>query len=120
MKRDLSLIRLMLLSIEELAGTKFDIGLADFADLCPDRGSLLFHALLLKDARFVVMRVIHTKPVDVGINRLTSAGCDYLDAVRPPAAWREVRKAVIKASGGITLSLAKALAEKFAREHLPF
>lgn len=112
MKRDLSLIRLMLLRIEELAGIKPELNLADFADLPATRECLLFHTRLLIEARFIRACIVERKQ-EARIVRLTFAGCDYLDAIRDDDVWHKIREHLKSFGNSAAIETVKALADRF-------
>lgn len=118
MKRDLSLIRLMLLRIEGLSGPQRVLRVADFADLCSSREKIIFHIKLLLDAAMICGRSDSVSEcstgvcVDVWVKRLTFSGCEYLDAVRDDSLWRQICKHLDRvSSNGATIEVIKALAE---------
>lgn len=112
MKRDLSLIRDMLLRIEELTDTKIALDLSDFADLHTDRAVLVFHTCLLIEARFIRGGIIAGKPTDIRIDRLTFTGCDYLDSIRDNDVWHKVCDHLARFGGGAAMATVKALASR--------
>lgn len=106
MKRDLDLIREILLAVE------------DFPD-CVDRRSiknlpisekhdeslLQYHLLLLREAGLIDAWELKSQASipDIRPIRLTWAGHEFLDAARDKNRWQEARK-VAQSVGGMTLS----------------
>lgn len=84
MKRDLNLIRKMLLRIEELDSTKHKITISSFLDLCDNPAIISLHIELLADSYYIeISEPIYVKNIkDFLIYRLTSDGYDYLDSIR--------------------------------------
>lgn len=79
MKRDLNLLRNMLLRIEELDSTKSKITIDSFSDLCDYPPLISLHIELLIDDGFIeTSNPIYCGPIsDYWIYRLTSSGYDY-------------------------------------------
>lgn len=91
MKRDMDLIRLLLVEVE--GETKPD--LSGYTE-----EQQVYHAVLLIEAGFVHGTVLSDEngdPVDARISRLTNEGHDFLDAVRDDTIWNKA-KAVLKSS----------------------
>lgn len=115
MKRDLNLLRDLLLSIEsmspEVQKTYFD-----FQHLCDDDVKLKYHIFLLVNANFVTY--LDTKYSDDNYPRyflfaLTMDGADYLDSVRDNDIWTKTQNALSSVGKSITLNTVKTVAEKF-------
>ncbi|EZQ18942.1 hypothetical protein CF98_00160 [Halopseudomonas bauzanensis] len=122
MKRDMDLVRLLLLRLESLSDephsilvlnpAKFDVEgyTADQVD---------YHLYLLVDSRLVDQGGSGVMS-GFAFKQLTWAGHDFLDAVRDDEIWRRTREGV-RAAGGFSIELlgdlAKGLIRKKIAEH---
>lgn len=107
MKRDLDLVRMILLEAEEADGR---LDLSRFVDTSLPLDLLGFHVEMMADAGLVDAEVGHAmggRCSSVTINRLTWAGEDYLDAIRSDAVWQRVKKAMRETVGDTALSVVK-------------
>jgi len=104
MKRDMDLIRAILLAIEGQealnAYTHVVFQPDDLPGPCPSEGALSYHMTLLIESGLVRGKVSH-KPIVTG---LTMPGHDFLDSIRDPALWEKTKEAANEA-GGFTLEL---------------
>jgi hypothetical protein len=114
MKRDLELIRKILLTLEDGAQPK------SLADESPER--IGYHIQLLLDEHYVEGTVIWDgvgearTPITYFVRRITNAGHDYLDSVRDPRVWNETKTVLEKVGGGATLEVVKDVAAKVMAE----
>ena len=97
MKRDMELIREVLLKVEEIP---FD---GAFHDICVDGRSpnaIAYHVMLLHEAGFI-------EAMDLGVGwkpvRLTYTGHEFLDAARNNSIWENAKTAVVESTGVLTL-----------------
>lgn len=115
MKRDMDLMRQILLLIEERSDVPPKIlTLKDFFDIKEDAYMISLHIDLLRDAGLI--EVINTSYLERGlkdfdITRLTLAGYEYLDAIRDIKIWHKVKQS-ISFVGGATLDVIKQVAVK--------
>lgn len=113
MKRDMDLMRQILLLIEERSDVPPKIlTLEDFFDIKEDAYKISLHIDLLCDAGLI--EVINTSVLERGlkdfdITRLTLAGYEYLDAIRDIKIWHKVKQS-ISFVGGATLDVIKQVA----------
>lgn len=116
MKRDLDLIREILLSIEES-----DRALAVSEIRIPEYTAeeIVFHVELLSDAEYIeISRPKYlSRPCHV-VQRLTMKGCDYLDSIRDELVWKDTRSAVLRAVGSAPLEIIKDVALAFIRDRM--
>jgi len=116
MKRDMDLIRRILLEIE--SNDQLEI---------PEASEELIarHVLLLNEEQLikglVAAEQLNGQPVlqqTMAYTRLTSKGHDFLDAIRDEGVWKKTREKITEVGGGISLSLVTALATQFLKEKL--
>lgn len=115
MKRDLDLLRDILLNVESdgkhpLHGNHTDEEIAD-------------HAQQLLEEDLVEGQVVRNRqgiPSHATIIRLTSKGHDFLDATRNQSFWTKTKAYVTKNLPGWTLSLVKEVAERALKGEIQF
>ena len=113
-KRDMDLMRKILLRIEECSDVPPKVlTLDDFMDMKKSSYMISLHIDLLCDAGLIeVMDTsIEDGLKDFDIVRLTFAGYEYLDAIRNAMVWDRVKRSV-SCVGGATLDIIKQLAVK--------
>ena len=115
MKRDMDLMRAMLLRIEECSDVPPKmLHVDDFDDLHADPFVISLHVELMNDAGLIEVFDSNVEPdgfKDFAISRLTLAGYEYLAAIRNRKVWVRVKKK-IEFLGGATLDIIKQLAVK--------
>lgn len=120
MKRDLNLIRNMLLRIEELNSTKQKITIESFLDLCADSALISLHIELLIDSNYIET----SEPIYCGvikdflIYRITSDGYDYLDSIRENSIWERTENMLFKVGGSAALDVVKSVAASIIKTRL--
>jgi DNA-binding transcriptional ArsR family regulator len=107
MKRDMDLIREVMIEIEKNPDpmTTADIDLTDYSPL-----EISYHIMLLAEHGFV-------RAVDFSSNdglewkamRLTFDGHEFLDAARSDTVWRTAKEKIVSATGVITLEALKVM-----------
>jgi hypothetical protein len=108
MKRDMDLIRNMLLLIEADSDVPPKTVKADtFLDLCDNPSMIALHLELLADSGLVDLRKMPNGSYEV--KRITGAGYDYLDSVRSAKVWRNVKDR-LSVVGGASFEIIKAVA----------
>lgn len=110
MKRDVDLIRQLLLEIER-GGAEFppdELGSGD----CRHEDRIHYHVRLAIDAGLVkeTNRTSGGRPC----LRLTCAGHEFLDLCRDDVRWREAKWVVQEHTGGLSLNILRALLTKWA------
>jgi Hypothetical protein (DUF2513) len=116
MKRDLDLMREILLKVEAGTGQTPLFALKDLSDSPADIG---YNVTLLKDAAFVEANLISFNGPDsiTGvIVRMTNAGHDYLDSVRDPKIWKKTKSVLENVGGSAALEVVKETAIKITAE----
>jgi hypothetical protein len=113
MKRDLELIRKILLVVED-----------EQPQSLPDESSerIGYHVQLLLDAGFVEGKVMWSQvgeayiPHGYVVQRITMAGHDYLDSVRDPKVWTKTKSVLENVGGSAALEVVKDVAVKITAE----
>lgn len=114
MKRDLDLIRKMLLAAEEAPSgfaPKFEFeGYTD--------AQIGYHSYLLIDAGLASGADVTTHGSDgpeALLSSLTWEGHEFIDAARDESRWNKAKSIVAEKGGGVTLDVLKALLVKLAK-----
>ncbi len=124
LKRDMDLIRGLLLKLEALP-----LGLGEVVTLAPDAPEIAvpgyddaqidYHLTLIREVGFI--DDAGARPMlGTGFRALTWAGHDFLDSVRDPAIWGATKEGARKAGGfsvELLAALAKGLIKKKIEEH---
>jgi len=99
MKRDMELIRLLLLEVEQGEAPP---ELASYSE-----ADMLYNYALMADAGLMVASLTPETgvPVSVSVYRLTWAGHDFLDATRDSKVWKMAKEHIIKPGASWTFSL---------------
>lgn len=100
MKRDLDLVRCILISAEKADGPIDDTMLVK---CCSDIRKLAFHVELMQSHGLLtacVERDAFGDPISLEVGGLTWDGYDYLDAIRSLQVWNKAKEAISKAVGG--------------------
>lgn len=120
MKRDLDLIRDMLLKIEESGSEISPLSIEDFLKFNADPEVISYHLYLLFNAGFI--NVAYEEPfydtTNYFVTTLTMHGCDYLDAVRDVGIWHDVKEKLKAVGGPASLDIVKAVAIKIVASHI--
>lgn len=99
MKRDMNLIRDMLLKLEEMpmkVGATYFIEAHDMQDSLPeyDLETIDYHMNLVEDAGFINTGGASSQMTGFPYRGLTWQGHEFLDDVRDPEVWRKTRERV--------------------------
>lgn len=108
MRRDLNLIRKMVLAIEDApSGWAPDLSFEDYS-----AAQIGYHAYLLIDARLASGTDVSTMGSDApegAITALTWAGHEFAEAARDDTRWKRAMGIVTEKGGSITLDVLKQL-----------
>jgi Hypothetical protein (DUF2513). len=112
MKRDLDLIRDILLKIESL--DQRVISIADLGSTTEDEFKIIgFHVRLLMDCNYIEAVDLRSKEEDIYvIKRITSSGYDYLDSIRDDKVWRTTKSKLETVGSSASLEVVKVIAGK--------
>ena len=115
MKRDMDLIRQLMLKIEELPESDSDV-VADAVSAAERRRDVDYQLRLLTDAGFVRGIAAHSMDGDHWLDlNLTWEGHELLDTIRDPAVWRKTKDGLTKV-GGMGLEMMAGVAKAYAKE----
>lgn len=118
MKRDLSLIRSLLLACEAApAGSAPEVDALE--GLCPDQATLVEHIALLSEAGLLSVIDASTHDgEDYIVRRMTWAGHEFLDALRDDTIWKKAKEHVLKPGASWTFDILKEWAKHEIKERL--
>ncbi|MEH2517658.1 hypothetical protein V1279_003231 [Bradyrhizobium sp. AZCC 1610] len=121
MKRDLDLVREIMLALEnspQLNGRAFREGYAsEFAKLEGHNDDVLaYHMMLIIDEGWIDGEYRRTSGQFV-LTRITADGHDFLDSTRQPDIWAKA-KSIAKSSGAETLRFAWDIAKSIAKAEI--
>jgi hypothetical protein len=115
MKRDMELIRLILLALEG------DEAASERSRSEYDSATIAYHAALMIEAGLVEGVVANDEkgiPARCVIQRMTWSGHDFLDAMRDETIWKKARESVLKPIGGVAFDVLKEWLKAQMREKL--
>jgi hypothetical protein len=116
-KRDLDLVRQLMLRIESLpASPPVQYRMSEIEDPV-----LLAHLELLIDAGLVngkIARSHGTRGDVISVSGLTWQGHEWIETVRSQSLWNEVRSTLVDGGGVLTFELTRAVAGKILRARL--
>lgn len=104
MKRDMEIIRQILLNVED---DKYPYGARVHLDGISDQ-ICAYHVALMQYAGLVEAEVINTDAhphVAAMIHRLTSAGHDFCDGIRQDTIWNKAKEHILKPGASYGLSI---------------
>ncbi|WP_262299674.1 DUF2513 domain-containing protein [Microvirga sesbaniae] len=126
MKRDMDLIRNLLLTLESsdrdpnkpmpLSSKDADLELEGYTSEQVD-----YHVMLLYEAGFIRHHGVHEG--EVVFSRLSWEGHEFLDAIRDPEVWKKTKEGASKVGGfgvGLIKDLATGYIKHMAKEKLGF
>ena len=114
MHRDMDLVRDILVALDGASGS------LDASDLSAEdrpRDVVAWHFRIMDEAGLIRASFLaaDNNPYYVArAERLTWEGCEFLETVRDPAAWRRVKQAAAQAGAGALFAAIKAAASELA------
>lgn len=115
MKRDMELVRLVLLKVEDEGETP-DTWIEEFSvagyEEAPD--AVAYHVWLLSEAGMLLAEQTPTNEFVMEPKCLTWAGHEFLDTIRDPEVWRQTKEGA-KSAGGVGMELLWDIAKAYAR-----
>lgn len=118
MKRDLDLLREILLQTESSASS--GITASDFVSDDRSAEAVSFHIQLLLDAGYIEaieFKTLSRLYPDFIIKRITFSGYEYLDSVRSDRVWQETKSRVAKI-GSASVDVIKSVASEVIKSML--
>lgn len=115
MKRDMDLVRQLLIATENAAGP-FDAASLALGPDAPSAEEIVYHVRLLEAHGLVdaAVRRDITGGYSCTVHGLTWDGCDYLDAVRDGRVWERTKRVVSETVGSTTMDVIKEAAKAVA------
>ena len=114
MKRDMDLIRTILLKVEAdetLSGSFQAVNAATFGITDHTDTEVIYHVVMLVEAGFLVGNIKLANVGQIVISKLTWNGHEFLDDIRDPEIWRKTKeraKSVASVGLGFLWEIAKA------------
>ncbi len=124
MKRDLDLIRQIMLTLEEKMEYGKNFKSAQLIEVMQDKTlsaeKLAYHIGLLVESDFIKakeQKYYGDEPTDYLINTITSQGQDFIDTIRQDTTWNKIKD---KSSniGGFTLSLLVDIGKEYLKKQI--
>lgn len=121
MKRDMDLIRELLLKLESMPARRGDVfTIPPDADEVAVSGygvdQIGYHLSLIREAGLIELH--SSQPMDgITFSRLSWYGHDFLELIRDPKIWERTKRGA-EAAGGFTIDLLKDLATGFIRKQI--
>ena len=121
MKRDMDLIRELLLKLEALP-----LQLGESVHLTPDRDEIAVPGYDVAEIDYHLSQILQAGFIDqggmraaygIGFRSLTWEGHDFLDSIRSPEVWAKTKKGA-EVAGGFTVDLLKDLAKGFVKKQI--
>ena len=107
MKRDMDLVRLILLEVEEqpLTGKWLDLEIDGFT-----REEIIYHVMILHEAGLLkAINLSSGNGIDWKPMRLTWDGHEFLEAARDDSRWQKAKSTMMEKASGITFEVLKQL-----------
>lgn len=118
MRRDMELVRRILIELERADGT---VAAIDLVDGDHDFACVAWHMRIMDEHGLIEARVVHNgfgSYTNASAICLTWEGSDFLDAVRDDRVWARTMRAVREAVGSTTIDVIKDLAKAIAASML--
>lgn len=119
MKRDMDLIRRIALEVEKM---EYGFALGDMKDEGVDEATFAMHVVWMKEAGLIaasVQEYASATPPKVRVQRLTWAGCEFVDAIRNDTIWKKAKASVLKPGMSFTFDVLKEWLKTEITQGLP-
>lgn len=120
MKRDMDLIRKILLEVEKYEG---DDPLTELEISEYRREDITYNVFLLQEAGFIHVYLSwinsNTNPREFKIYRLTWLGHEFLDACRDESRWNKAKQMAARLGSGVTFDVMKTLLVQIMTSQIP-
>ena len=116
MKRDMDLVRKILLAVEEENVFENDWR-PEIGDHSPEE--IVYHVELMKDAGLLdidIRRFLDDSLPLIYLRRMTWEGHEFLDAARNESIWSQAKAKVLQTTGGLGFEALKAALSQLIRE----
>ncbi len=116
MKRDMDLVREILIAIEEENLALNGLGY--------DRDQIYLHVELMKEHGLVKAEIVpdsdgvEHRILNCSVEGLTWKGHDFLDKARNKSIWEQAKKKCLEGTGGLAIELLSACLTDVAKRHL--
>ena len=110
MKRDLELIKAILLRFEE----ETNLEIPEFS-----KDQVKYHLALLQDAGLITYEEFYDTDLSPGMltrTRLTWAGHEFLDSSKSPTLWAKAKKITLEKTGALTFEVLKTVLIQLAKD----
>ena len=114
MRRDLDLVRRILLDLEGRGGPQTSSGWSHLVEQGFEVDSIQFHIQLMNDAGLI--QADELVPGQWWPERVTWTGYEFLDAARNDALWHEAKRRVERSVGSAPFEIVRELLVSMARE----
>jgi len=119
MKRDMDLIRTLLITIE---GANAPIEATRLTLPEYDQQSILYHVVLLSEADLIKAEISYADnydlPLMAQVERLTWQGHEFLDAARNDSVWQKAKDTVLSKAGTVSIAVFQAVLISIAKSQL--
>ena len=116
MKRDMELVRELLLEVEKQEPNTIKQEV-EYEDDKWTGEEVMGHLNLLNNRNLIAGTVI-AEEYCIALEGLTWEGHDFLDSIRDEGVWKKVKSKLATVGGGATLEIVKTLGVKYAKEKL--
>lgn len=116
MKRDMDLVREILLHVSE---SNESVDASVFIDNHNDLDKIIYTIDIMKEAGFIkasIQKAFPNNYISASIKSITWSGHDLLDSIRSEKVWKEVKKVVSKVAISTSVGVVKTLAENISKE----
>ncbi|MGH0678668.1 DUF2513 domain-containing protein [Bacillus luti] len=111
MKRDMELVRKLLVLVEEQDDNSKELKIP--SDI--DRKTAVYHLNLLEQAGFTENKIFYADSSPMWIHStLTWDGHEFLDAIKNDTVWNKLKQTIAEKGGNIPFEVMKGLAVKIA------
>jgi hypothetical protein len=119
MKRDLDLLRNILIEIEKKTPSDHYLSSDDIEIQDHSHNEIAYHIALLSDAQYIIASAISADDQTTWlISRLTFSGCDYLDTIRSNKVWNTLKEKLAETVQTASLEVIKLAAIEISRQIL--
>jgi hypothetical protein len=119
MKRDMDLIRTLLITIES-ANAPIEATRLTLPEY--DQQSILYHVVLLSEADLIKANISCADnfdlPLMAQVERLTWQGHEFLDAARNDSVWQKAKDTVLSKAGTVSIAVFQAVLISIAKSQL--